>query len=475
MNVASGFGRYQKLLEPMPPVGVAFLAATLREAGFHVDVLDAFAEQIDVEETVRRIVASAADLVGISCLTPSAQYTLDLAARLRAESPQTKIALGNLHASLFAADILQTGTVDAVGHGEGERTIVDLARWAAGEKALADIPGISYRENGTTTDTPPAPLIDDLDALPFPDWRGLPYRRYGLLPFATIAKPALTLAGSRGCPYRCKFCSLQYIGRPVRKRSAARIVEEILHLTKTYGARQVAFVDAYFPFSEKQGLAFCEEVHRVGREKIPTLLTQLRVDVVTPTLMRELRRAGMRRVMFGIESGSQDLLDSVGKSFSIQQARDGVRIAREAGVETVGFFIFGLPGDTPAYARQTIRFSKELGLDFAKFSMFVPFPGSIIYEALVEKGELDPKDWRRFTTFNPKPDELPYVPPGMTPDELAGFQHRGTSAFYLRPKTILNLLFRIRTIPLDMVWSGARALALNAWQAIASRFVKRPE
>jgi radical SAM superfamily enzyme YgiQ (UPF0313 family) len=468
MNVPAGFGRYRALLEPMPPVGIAYLAASLRHAGADVRVFDAFAAQWSVAEAADAALAASPDVVGISCLTPSAPYVFELARRLKERNPAVTVMLGNLHAIIFADEILSYGTVDIVCMGEGERIVADLVRWRRGEISLTDIRGLRYR-NGGVTDTGDAGLIDRLDDLPRPDWRDMPYRRYGLLPFATIAKPLLTVSASRGCPFRCRFCSLKYLGRAVRRRSAESVLDEILALVRDYGVRQIGLVDAYFPIDAKHGFEFAAAAQRIGAARLPQLLAQLRVDVVSRELMRQLRAVRLRRVMFGIEAGAQELLDIAGKRFTLAQARDAVRICREEGVETVGFFIFGMPGDTPEFAERTIRFANKIPLDFAKFSMFVPFPGSDFYDMLIEQKVLDARDWQRFTTFNPKPHELPFVPPGMTPAQLGGYHRRATLRFYLRPRVIANLLFRVRTVPYRMVLAGAWALTRGAAAALLRR------
>ena len=467
MDLKAGFGAYRHLMEPMPPIGVAYLAAALRRAGTAVDVVDAFAARLSPADAARAVLARRPDVVGLSCLTPAANYTLALARAIKAVRPDVTVALGNLHA-LFADELLAEGGIDLVCQGEGDELILDLAAWSRGEKKLEEILGVSWR-NGGVCHNPPRPLIADLDALPFPDWSGLPIARYGLLPFATIARPLLTISGSRGCPYACSFCSLRFFGGALRRRANASIVEELRRLVGDHGARQVAFVDAYFPVTERQGLEFCDALLHAALPRRPALLTQMRVDVASPQLLAALRRAGVRRVMFGLESGSQEVIDAAGKKFTIAQAENAVRNARAAGVETVGFFILGLPGDNPQRARRTIAFARRLPLDFAKFSLFVPFPGSAIYDTLIAQNVLRRGDWQRFTTFNPDPSQLVYVTPGFTARELVDLQHRATLAFYARPAVIFRLLFRVRTIPWRMALAGVAALAGASWSLIRRR------
>jgi radical SAM superfamily enzyme YgiQ (UPF0313 family) len=222
-------GRFAELLEPMPPTGIAYIAGALVAAGFHTRAVDMFAEKLTGDGVLERAKRFAPDLVGLTVLTPSAPTCELLSKAIRAALPNVKIVWGGVHADVFAHDIIRSGAADFVVHHDGEETVVELARaLEAGETDLSAIQGLSWGGKEPRTN-PERRLLRDLDSLPYPAWDLFPYHRYGLLPFADIDKPVLTMAGSRGCPYRCDYCSLLHSGKVYRRRDPIKLVDEYEH------------------------------------------------------------------------------------------------------------------------------------------------------------------------------------------------------------------------------------------------------
>jgi len=222
--------------------------------------------------------------------------------------------------------------------------------------------------------------------------------------------------------------------------------------------RHVGFVDPIFPLSKKQGIAVCRAIRE---RKIPgrwRWTSETRVDVVDEEMCREMKIAGCRRILFGIESGVDELLAMVGKNYTTSDVRRGIAAARAAGLEISAFFMLGLPGESAEMTRQTIEFAYSLDIDFAKFAITIPLPGSALYDDLVKEGRIANEDWDRFTTFNPDPDALPYVPENMTGRELLSLHRRATWRFYMRPKMIFRHLVVIRSIGFRMLSTGALIL-----------------
>jgi radical SAM superfamily enzyme YgiQ (UPF0313 family) len=158
--------------------------------------------------------------------------------------------------------------------------------------------------------------------------------------------------------------------------------------------------------------------------------------------------------LYGLESGVQELLDNVKKDFTLDNTRRTIKFTKEEGIQTAGLFMIGLPGETKQMTEKTINFAKELDLDFAKFAITVPFPGSALYEDLTKSGKLKRRDWENFVTFNPNPEELVYIPGKINPEELIYLQQRGHREFYLRPKIIFDQLFKIRTLGINDLFYG---------------------
>jgi radical SAM superfamily enzyme YgiQ (UPF0313 family) len=191
-----------------------------------------------------------------------------------------------------------------------------------------------------------------------------------------------------------------------------------------------------------------------GVNKKVVWTTETRPDMMDFELARIMKEAGLRRIIFGLESGVEELLRNIKKEYNLERVREAVNACKKAGLETIGLFMIGLPGETPELTLKTLKFAIELDLDFAKFAITVPFPGSELYEKLTKEGKLNRRDWENFTTFNPDPDKIVYVPDGMTPQQLIKLQRYVSRKFYFRPRMILKQILKIRTISPYFIWQG---------------------
>jgi len=454
-------GRFSPLLEPMPVLGLAYLVGALRRAGHQVDVFDQFASGESSARLIRRVVDGRPDAVGISVLTPSAPLCAAIAAGVKSSLPDTTLIAGNVHADVLAADLLRTSAFDVVVHGEADHTIVELMAALAGGTGsdLASVAGISWiGPDGDVERTAGRDAVQDLDALAWPAWDRFPVHRYGLLPLADLAKPTLVMGASRGCPYRCEFCSLLYAGSLHRKRDPIAMADEYQHLHERYGARQVGFVDPIFPLDHRIMTSFCDELINRGLDGKVVWISETRVDRIDRETLRHMRASGCRRLLFGIESGVDMLLENVNKTFNTERVRHAVELCRSEGISTVGLFMIGLPGETEAMTHQTIDFACGLGLDFAKFAITIPYPGSRLFEELRAEGRLDRDDWENWTTFQPDPALLPFVPRAVPNDALVRLQKEATRRFYLRPSVVIKQLFALRTMRASQVLAGVRSV-----------------
>ena len=412
-----------------------------------VRAIDMFAEGLGADQVLERVQRYEPDVVGFTVMTPSAPVCAALSDKIRKVLPQVRIVWGGVHADVFAADIVAAGHADAAVHGEGEHTIVELVQaWQAGTSDLSGIPGITWAADGEPQRTEERPLVEALDDLPTPAWHLFPIHRYGLLPFADIARPVLTISASRGCPYRCDYCSLLYShGKTYRRRDPIRVVDEYELLVDRFGVRQIGFVDPIFPLHRQDLPVLCEELIRRRLPERCVWLSETRADRLDPETCRLMYAAGCRRVLLGIESASVRLLDNVNKKLDPDQIHDGVANARAVGIQTVGLFMIGLPGETPELTRQTVEFAVKLDLDFAKFAITVPFPGSRLFRDAWQR-DLFRDDWENYVTFNADPDALVWHPPGYDPRELIRLQRWSLRRFYVRPRQVWRQLVQLRTL-----------------------------
>lgn len=453
-------GRFAELLEPMPPTGIAYIAGALVAAGYHTRVVDMFAEKLTATQVLERVKRFQPDVVGLTVLTPSAPTCDKLSRMIREVAPRAKIVWGGVHADVFAKDILRDGAADFVINHDGEDTVVELMQALdAGETDLSRIDGLSWVDHGEAVSNKARALRRDLDSLPYPAWDLFPYHRYGLLPFADVAKPVLTMTGSRGCPYRCDYCSLLHSGKVYRRRDPIKIVDEYEYLVDRYGVRQIGLVDPIFPLVIKDLEPLCEELMRRGLDQKCVWLSETRADRLDEDTCRLMYAGGCRRVLLGIESGVDLLLGNVNKNLTTEKVRWGVANARRAGLQTVGLFMIGLPGETPEMTRETIEFAVDLDLDFAKFAITVPFPGSKLFEDQWQK-TLFRDDWENYTTFNPDPDRLIYHPQGYDPELLIKMQSWAHWRFYVRYEQVRRQLLELRTINPKMMLYGLYGMAI---------------
>ena len=393
-------GRFAKLLDPMPPTGIAYIAGALEAHGCFVRAIDMFAEKLSGQDVVDKVARFKPDLVGMTVLTPSAPVCSMLSQAIRKRLPDVKIVWGAIHADVFAHDIVRDGDADFCIHHDGEETICELVDALADNvKDFSAIDGITWMStDGQVIKNKDRTLNRDLDDLPYPAWHLFPYHRYGLLPFADFAKPVLTMAGSRGCPYRCDYCSLINTGGKVyRKRDPIKIVDEYEYLVDRYGVKQIGFIDPIFPLVKKDLKPFCEELVKRGLDKKCQWLSETRADRLDQETCDLMYWGGCRRVLMGIESGSDLLLGNVNKNITTAKVREGVANAKAAGIQTVGLFMIGMPGETPEMTKETVEFAVDLDVDFAKFAITVPFPGSKLFDDRWQK-DLFRDDWENYTT-----------------------------------------------------------------------------
>ena len=440
-------GGYSRFLRTMPPISIAYVASSLEKSGVRVVFYDDQLAEGKRDKFFKVVRKESPDVVGFSVVTPMAQGVFDLAKQLREFDPNITIVMGNIHADLFADRILNKGIADYVVHGEGEVTTPELIRAIESNKSPETVPGVSFRGNGGVVRTETRPFIEDLDALAFPAWHLFPIQAYEIFNFASVKKPGALILGSRGCPYKCTFCCLKIMGERRRKRSPSNIAEESEWLHERFGYRQVSFTDPIFPLTKKEGLEFSREMISRELHKKVVWITETRVDLVDLELLQAMREAGLRRIMYGFESGSTGGLTAIKKHATLEEARNAVEISRKAGIQTIGFFMLGVPEETHRSALETIEFARSLDIDFAKFTVFSPFPGTKIYEEFVARGTIpDTEQWERFTNY-PSPKNPPiYLPKDLTLKDIIRFQRKALIRFYLRPKILLRHLFKIRTL-----------------------------
>lgn len=439
------FGRYAAAMQPVVPAGLAYLAACARQAGHRVWIFDQYKTTETPDALARRVAALQPDVVGFSVLTPAANVATRLSQLIRGHCPKVKLIWGNIHARVFAQEVLEAHITDAVVHQEGEFTLVEyMAALQSGTEPTAVL-GLSYRaSDGTVFHNAPRPVVENLDALPYPAYDLLDLNRYVAPPMLSWMEPILPVQASRGCPFTCHYCTQENLPKGFRGRSLEAVVDEMEFHHKKFGVRFMGFLDANFPWNRSSALEFAELYMKRGMHKKVQWITETRVDLIDDETMGALARAGMRLIMFGFESGTQAMLDSYNKRVKLSASFNAMDAARKHNVAVLGLFMLGMPGETRESARATIDLAIELNPDFAKFNLAVPYPGSEFFETwrrdIRAKGGTI--DFTRFSSWLDKASagELLFVPEGMTGAELIAIRDKGMRDFYLRPRFIARHL-----------------------------------
>ncbi len=451
-NAFQSSGPFKDFLVPMPPINLAYLASYAEKCNLKVAIHDDFFYKGDTEKFVKELLKHKPLVVGFSTYTSSVMGRVEqLVLLIREILPSTKIVMGNIHANHFAKDVLENNLADFVVMGEGEITLSELCLAVKSGQEWQNILGIAYCRNGVFIKNEPRPYIEDLDLIPFPAWHLLPITEYDTFLFCKKESPATLISGSRGCPFRCSFCSLFIQGGSRRVRSVNNIVNEIEYFNTKYGIKQFSFVDPMFPFSAEEGISFCRELKRRGLDKKIAWVTETRVDVINNEMAEAMKSSGCKMVMFGIESGSNETVKKLKKKFDIQKTYKALNICKNVGLQTTGFFIIGLPDETAEDIEETIRFSLSLPLTFAKYNVFVPYPGTLLYEELYAQGLLREDLMRRWECYSTIPTiKTPpvYKYSNVAPEYVIKAQFHAFIRFYFRFKKMIELVpsFKMKDI-----------------------------
>jgi radical SAM superfamily enzyme YgiQ (UPF0313 family) len=384
---------WKKIEGSMPPLGLAYVASYLEKNSIKVRIIDIHAEKLPAVSLLDTVVNNPA-YIGITATTMTVVSALETAAVCRIKFPGAKIVFGGVHPTIMPEDVLKSPDVDFVIRGEGERPFLELIQG----KSLPEIPGLSYKMDGAYVHNPEGALIENLDTLPFPAYHLLPVKNY--IPTLGSYKrlPAISLITSRGCPGKCTFCLGSYLGGKVRIHSTQYIIAEIKTLIKDYGIKEISFYDDTFTAFKNKVRDFC---NIIINEKIDiTWPCFARVDFVDEDILKLMKKAGCHQIMYGIESGNDEILKNIKKRTSLKRAVEVVAMTKKAGIECRATFMLGNPGETQQTMEETLAFAKKLDPDIALFNITTPYPGTEIYAWADSNGYLKTKDWSKYDLSN---------------------------------------------------------------------------
>ncbi|MDP3878829.1 MAG: radical SAM protein [Dehalococcoidales bacterium] len=383
--------RHDKSIFRFPPLGLGYLAASLRNAGYHVDILDC--TFMDRKSAVEKALRINADVVGIYSMVTMREDSLALAGILRNKGKL--IIAGGPLPSCDPAPF--TDYFDVVVRGEGEETILEVLDGFRQNRDLGLIPGIAYRSgsNGQAGEhesrvilTPQRQMQANLDTIAFPARDLFPNEKYIDYWRKRSGNAGTTLITTRGCPFNCEFCSNAVFGVSYRERSPENVVDEV-EQALSLGYDYIHFADDVFTLSRDRLSRICAEIKTRGLQFKWECLG--RVDSIDADIAKEMREAGCERIFFGIESADNSILRLMNKKITVERARKAIEAAGSAGIRTGAFFILCYPGETNNTVLRTIRFATALPLDYLSFTLPYPLPGTALFERV--EGSIA-REWR---------------------------------------------------------------------------------
>lgn len=426
----------------VPPLGLMTLAGELRRHGYNVEIFDTSVKPHEIDRLYRKIDEGRYLWVGLSGLTPA----FDLLARIRGQigelDGELPVFIGGPHASALPQQSLVELKASAVCVGMGEVAVIKLSqKVSAGRKDYWSIPGVAAFDRAGNFRFDEA-LAEQNRRLPLltPDWSGIDPADYQHTPWQYIRRrrivaPVIT---TRGCPFACSFCAVSALcGRKLSHREPREVVDEIEYLVREHGAGEIQIVDDNFNVDLKYAKSVLRELVKRDLDIVWKTPNGIWIHSYDDEWFELLKASGCYQVGFGIESGSEEILRKVGKPLRLSEVPAIVGKYRRHGISTFGFFIVGLPGETPATIAETTRFACSLKLDHIHVSMFAPYPGSRIYRELHAQGRLT-DDWRSYFHYSG------FQIGELDVDKLRNAMRMMYLRFYARPARALGLFNDIR-------------------------------
>lgn len=347
------------------------------------------------EEVRAKIKEIKPDVVGISSVTATYDSALNIAKIVKEINSETPVVFGGVHPSTFPHEVIKEKSVDFVVRGEGEESFLELIRAIEGNKDFETVKGILYKKDENIIQTPPRPLIDDIDSIPFPavdtliDFDYIPKRNLGYI------------FTSRGCPYSCNFCaSCNVWTREIRLRSPDNVISEVKTILEKYNINEFFFFDDTFTFDRARVAKICDLICTEGLKISWGCYTRL--DALDKELLEKMKISGCNVVSVGIETYDDKRLKEIKKGFDVSAMIDKVKLIRKNNIRVSGFVMLGFPDGTKEDFTNLKKFINKIGIDFPDMSITTPYPGTELYENLKKEGKINSNlKWYEFYPHNP--------------------------------------------------------------------------
>lgn len=369
--IPASTGRYWK--PSTPHVGIGYLSATLNAEGHKTKTFDM---RLDNSKNLlfKTINSFKPHYLGITGASLHYKKMYQLINTIKDKYGHLPIIVGGPHASVTKEHVLQYSKADLVVYGEGEQTILEIAK----KYSFSKITGLIYRKSGAIKINSPRPLIQNLDTIPFPKYTGINLNRY--------LEKKIPLYTTRGCPMECTFCAVRLIsGRLFRMRSPENVIREIKYWYQK-GYREFDISDDEFTGNMKRAEKICDLISAENIKARFESRNGIRVDMINEKLMGKMKKAGFQFYAFGVESGDQNVLKMIKKHITVAQVKKAVKMTKQNGLQVSCFFMVGLPGETFKKFQKSLKLAQELKLDEVRFYNTIPYPGTELYDWVAKNG-----------------------------------------------------------------------------------------
>jgi len=432
----------------MMSLGLAYLASYLRKnTNCQISILDTEVRGLNYQEIKQEIKKGDADIIGITCLTPVMPHVFKIAKIIKEEiNPKSVIVAGGIHPTALPEETIKNPFIDFVVVGEGEITLYELVK-AIEEKEcnFKKINGLYFKQNNIIISTPPRELISDIDEIPFPARDLFDLDLYYNAPTKKVSsEPAGPILTSRGCAFNCIHCISRKIWkRTPRFRSIPNIMKELEECVYKFGIKEINIYDDTFTLNQDRAMKICDEI--IKRKLDIFWVSFSRVNTISEKLAKKMYEAGCRKISFGLESGSQKILDLMRKQATIEMGKKAVKTITKQGILAHASFMFGNLGETEKTIKETIKFAKSLPLDNATFFITSPVPGTDLYEIAKKEGFINENTkWEEFAPLTNTPPIL--VQRNISKERLVYWQKKAFREFYLRPKYFFHKIKQLNSL-----------------------------
>jgi len=405
-----------------PPLGLMYVAAYAKQNTEHkIEIIDMVAEEISIEQLKARLRNGKPDVVGITTTTFTLIDAITVAKAVKETNKETKVVLGGIHTYIYPKETVKLPEIDFIICGEGEKPFTNLLENINNSKSIIS-----------------GELVEDLDALPFPDRHAVKAEKYNSLLAGGVSTTMIT---SRGCPYNCLFCHRPHLGKKFRARSAVNVVNEIKACVEM-GINEILIYDDTFTVDRQRVIEICSLI--ITKKIKVAWDIRARVDNIDMEMLKFLKGAGCKRIHYGVESANAEVLKMLRKGITLAQVELAFKMTKEVGIDTLAYFMIGSPGETKEQIMNTISYARKLQPDYCHFSITTPFPGTPLYQMGLEQGIFEDY-WKEFA-MNPTVGFVPEIWNGkLGRKELEELLDYAYKSFYTRPSYMLKQLTKIHS------------------------------